>query len=219
MPTLLLRLAGPMQSWGVDSRFDVRQTGDEPTKSGVIGLLSAALGYRRDASLDRLSALKFGVRIDNPGIRMCDYQIVQKKAGDPPYVTYRHYLCDAAFLAGIESDDIHFLNKIEYAIKHPVFQIFLGRRSCPPEGRVFWGIRDGALLDVLKSEQPIACVHNSKIRIISDADTFETFGQTVRDVPISFNPKERIFVRRARKLDYAEFDLSVSEHDPMAELE
>ena len=37
MSTLLLRLAGPMQSWGTDSKFDVRRTGREPSKSGVIG--------------------------------------------------------------------------------------------------------------------------------------------------------------------------------------
>ena len=44
MSTLLLRLAGPMQSWGTDSKFDVRRTGREPSKSGVIGLVAAALG-------------------------------------------------------------------------------------------------------------------------------------------------------------------------------
>ncbi|MDP1760139.1 MAG: CRISPR-associated protein Cas5, partial [Candidatus Woesebacteria bacterium] len=29
MPTLLLRLRGPMQSWGTISRFDQRDTGKE----------------------------------------------------------------------------------------------------------------------------------------------------------------------------------------------
>src|SRR3990172_4719032 len=47
MPTLLLRLVGPMQSWGTTSRFDQRDTGKEPSKSGVIGLLAAALGIDR----------------------------------------------------------------------------------------------------------------------------------------------------------------------------
>lgn len=46
MSTLLLRLAGPMQSWGTDSKFDVRRTGREPSKSGVIGLVAAALASR-----------------------------------------------------------------------------------------------------------------------------------------------------------------------------
>ena len=34
MSTLLMRLAGPMQSWGTQSRFTVRDTGREPSKSG-----------------------------------------------------------------------------------------------------------------------------------------------------------------------------------------
>ena len=48
MSTLLLRLAAPLQSWGIDSKFDIRRTGREPSKSGVIGLICAALGIKRD---------------------------------------------------------------------------------------------------------------------------------------------------------------------------
>ena len=44
MATLLLRLAAPLQAWGADSKFETRKTAREPTKSGVIGLLAAALG-------------------------------------------------------------------------------------------------------------------------------------------------------------------------------
>ncbi len=51
MSVLLLRLAGPLQSWGTQSRFRVRDTGREPSKSGVIGLLCTALGRPRTAPL------------------------------------------------------------------------------------------------------------------------------------------------------------------------
>ena len=44
MATLLLRLAAPLQAWGSDSKFETRKTDREPTKSGVVGLLAAALG-------------------------------------------------------------------------------------------------------------------------------------------------------------------------------
>ena len=44
MKYLLLWLAGPLQSWGADSRFDFRQTLEFPTKSGVYGMLLAASG-------------------------------------------------------------------------------------------------------------------------------------------------------------------------------
>ena len=48
MATMLLRLAAPLQAWGVDSKFEIRKTNREPTKSGVLGLLAAALGLRRE---------------------------------------------------------------------------------------------------------------------------------------------------------------------------
>ena len=67
MHTLLLRLSGPLQSWGVQSRFSIRDTGLEPSKSGVVGLLCAALGRPRSAPVDDLAALQMGVRVDQQG--------------------------------------------------------------------------------------------------------------------------------------------------------
>ena len=65
MNVLLLRLVGPMQSWGVQSRFSVRDTGLEPSKSGVIGLICAALGRARSEPVADLAAFKMGVRVEN----------------------------------------------------------------------------------------------------------------------------------------------------------
>ena len=73
MSVLLLRLAGPMQSWGVQSRFSVRDTGLEPSKSGVVGLLCAAFGRPREAPLTDLTALRLGVRVDREGRMAKDY--------------------------------------------------------------------------------------------------------------------------------------------------
>lgn len=77
-PILLLRLEGPLQSWGSRSRWDVRDTASEPTKSGIIGLLGCALGYPiQDARLEVLdAALRFGVRIEHPGRMLIDYQTI-----------------------------------------------------------------------------------------------------------------------------------------------
>lgn len=78
MPVLLLRLAGPMQSWGVVSRFSHRDTAREPSKSGVIGLLCAALGVPRDddKTVARLAALPMGVRVNREGVMEVDFQTV-----------------------------------------------------------------------------------------------------------------------------------------------
>ena len=98
MSTLLLRLAGPMQSWGVESKFEVRRSGTEPSKSAVIGLIAAAMGRRRDSSLDDLNQLMFGVRVDQPGVIQRDFQMVKNEKTS--YLTYRYYLADAVFLVG-----------------------------------------------------------------------------------------------------------------------
>ena len=74
MAVLLLKLEGPLQSWGSNSRFTKRKTQHEPTKSGVIGLLAAALGRRRGDPIDDLTTLRFGVRIDQPGSYEQDFQ-------------------------------------------------------------------------------------------------------------------------------------------------
>ena len=77
MATLLLRLAAPLQAWGADSKFETRKTNREPTKSGVIGLLAAALGLRRDESegLARPTALRSGVRGEGEGRLVVGYSI------------------------------------------------------------------------------------------------------------------------------------------------
>ena len=147
MATLLLRLAAPLQSWGADSKFEIRKTEREPTKSGVIGLLAAALGLRRDdaAGLQPLCGLRFGVRVDREGALLEDFhpagnptprqvQAARRKGRTPdaPYVTRRYYLADAVFLVGLESEDEALLQNLAWALGHPVYPLFLGRRSCPP---------------------------------------------------------------------------------------
>ncbi|MGW5341956.1 type I-E CRISPR-associated protein Cas5/CasD [Streptomyces sp. NPDC004050] len=77
---LLIRLAGPLQSWGLVSRFTRRDTHSRPTKSAVIGLCAAALGLDRTADLHAedlpLAELRFGVRADQPGVPVRDYHTV-----------------------------------------------------------------------------------------------------------------------------------------------
>ena len=82
MPTLLLRLNAPLQSWGTSSKFDVRDTDYYPSKSGVIGMVAAAMGYDRNVDkeeLEELNGLNFGVRIDNRGTILNDYQVTEIK--------------------------------------------------------------------------------------------------------------------------------------------
>lgn len=150
---LVLRLEGPLQSWGERSRWDVRETADRPTKSGVIGLLGAALGLKRHSPrLVELGAeLKFAVRVDRAGHRMVDFHTVSgalpsadgksKGKEDDPYtlLTPRTYLQDASFLVALEGPR-ELVEECAEALKKPRWPYFLGRKSCPPTVPVLAGI-------------------------------------------------------------------------------
>lgn len=165
MPTLLLRLAGPMQSWGTTSRFDERDSQLEPSKSGVLGLVCAALGRDRTDPVGDLARLKMGVRVDREGLLMRDYQTatgVVSAAGkvdmDRTVISPRYYLADAAFLVGLEGGDRGLLEKIHAALRAPVWSLALGRKSFPP-GQPVWlegAIREETLRDALLAWPRIA---------------------------------------------------------------
>jgi CRISPR system Cascade subunit CasD len=165
MATLLLRLCGPMQSWGTQSRFSERDTDREPSKSAVVGLLCAALGRRRNEPVDDLAALVMGVRVDAEGHIERDYHtaggvdgIARASGGrsENAVLSNRYYLADADFLVGLESDDDTFLQTLEDALRNPAWQIFLGRKSFVPSAPVYLpgagGIREKPLFDTLKDE-------------------------------------------------------------------
>ena len=155
MSCLLLRLAGPLQSWGYRSRFSDRDTGLEPTKSGVIGLLCCALGRDRTESPADLAALRMHVRVDREGTLLRDFHTAgggtfrgsreyfaptsSGGKGKNPVVTERHYLQDASFLVGLEGD-ADLIATIESSLKDPVWPLSLGRRSCPPSEPVLVGV-------------------------------------------------------------------------------
>src|SRR4051812_33948460 len=172
MMTLLIRLAGPMQSWGTQSRFKIRDTGLEPSKSGVIGLLCAALGWPRETDVTTLAELRMGVRVDRQGSHERDFHTVGGShlkgerygvvtaEGSPggTVVSQRYYLADADFLVGLEGDE-GLLRDLDAALATPVWQIFLGRKAFvpsvpirlpdePPRGP---GLRAGPLDEALRS--------------------------------------------------------------------
>lgn len=203
MPTLVLRLAGPLQSWGDSSRFNHRHTRQEPTKSGVLGLLAAAEGRRRSDSIEDLLRLRFGVRADQPGRLVRDFQTeVNGRSGHPRPLTYRYYLADAVFVAAVEGPE-EVITTLREALRHPVFPLFLGRRSCPPVGPLWLGVREHRLEDTLRSEvwqaanwyrrRQGATVH---LDVVRDAADGERGMGSMRDLPLSFAESNRDYAWR-----------------------
>lgn len=206
MSCLVLRLSGPLQSWGVSSRFVRRTTESQPTKSGVLGLLAAAAGRRRTDPIEDLLTLQFGVRIDQPGRLVRDFQTARTLDGAHSMpLSYRFYLADAAFLAVVEGEG-GFIEELEDALRHPVFPLYLGRRSCPPAGPVTLGVRrDTSIAGVLNSEpwrastwwQKTVPSPTATLETIVDAPPGAADTVTVADLPLSFDPQRRLYALRA----------------------
>ena len=211
MKTILLKFAGPLQSWGTSSYFETRHTDFYPSKSGVIGLLAACMGYRRDedAKVQKLNELDFAVRIDQPGRLLKDYHTAEKiKANgevDRTYVTNRYYLEDAVFVVALSHSDKKFINSLEEGLRYPYFQPYMGRRALPLNADFLIEITDESALESLKrcewqaSEWYKKKWHNGKVTldIYSDQDIAESNLKNIRkDRVISFSQKERKFAFR-----------------------
>lgn len=212
MPTLLLRLAGPMQSWGTTSRFDQRDTGKEPSKSGVIGLLAAALGIDREIwndDLKSLAALTMGVRHDRPGVLKRDYQTAQniisadRSKVHETAVTTRDYLSDAVFLVGLEGEDRALLERAHAALQNPVWPLALGRKSYVPSESVWLegGIKDAPLLEALAARPWIASPRRYEAapeRLLVSMESPDGSGALRMDQPLSSFAERRFGARTVR---------------------
>lgn len=141
--TLLLRLAGPMQAWGVQSRFSNRDTLLEPTKSGVVGLVCAAMDIERGdvEQMRQIASLRMGVRVDREGVRQRDYHTAGRDGflradGTREYrnviPSERFFLADAWFIVGLEGEDVSLLQEMDRALGSPRWPLWLGRKSMPP---------------------------------------------------------------------------------------
>lgn len=210
MSVLLLRLAGPLQSWGSAARFARRTTESAPTKSGVIGLLAAAQGRRRDADLSDLAALEFGVRVDQPGTRLRDFHTAHHSDTLKAMpLSERFYLADAVFVAGV-SGEAGLVQRLYEALLEPVFLPYLGRRSCPParpvtiaeplEGELEQTLREARweasgwyrrqhAASFRRRGRPAP--EEARLDLLLESRLGAVPEMTLRDLPMSFDPRHR----------------------------
>lgn len=230
--TLLLRIEGPLQSWGGEGAALRRTTRSEPTFSGVIGLIANALGRRRDEDVSDLGELRFGVRCDHPGHIMRDYQTagagpfprtapefpggIRQADGKIPtdrtkriLPTSREMISDAAFLCGLEGDP-DLLRTVDDALAAPARPLFLGRKANPPSRplRLNDGLHvDVELIEALKG-YPLLDGRRSRVndavRMLITSKPGEPWDQLVRDVPVGNAFVSRRFQTRRLRTFYLE---------------
>lgn len=159
MTALYLRLAAPLQSWA-----STRTTGNfvfterQPTRTGLIGLLAAALGAPRGEWPGWLADVDLAARTDKPGTVADDFQTINPRDEDLRYqkrmyrilsgkrwssktiftpdgqhstsIVRRTYLSDAEFLVRVRAGEHH--DEVFRAVRRPVFSPYLGRRAFAP---------------------------------------------------------------------------------------
>jgi CRISPR system Cascade subunit CasD len=205
-----------MQSWGTTSRFDQRDTGKEPSKSGVIGLLAAALGIDREnwTDLEPLTHLSIGVRHDRPGVPKRDYQTagcaeaytIIKADGVPSkdgVVSHRFYIADAAFLVAFEGDDRALLEKVHAHLQNPAWPLALGRKSYLPSEPIWIenGVQNVPLRDVLARWPWIASPRKWEElpeKLLVSFESKDESGVLKMDQPLSSFAERRFGVRFVR---------------------
>ena len=235
MSILLLRLSGPLQSWGSSSRFTIRTTQREPTKSAVIGLLASAQGRQRGDDIEDLLHLSFGVRIDQPGILVNDMQTEHGANVKAMPLTKRYYLSDAKFLVALGADPA-LLEGLDQALRHPRWPLYLGRRACPPDYPVSLGLVQEDRVDQALRTHPWMAAswykrrhRGCRLEVVCDADCVKGEDNGVvssqADIPLSFGAARRYAVRTVSRYRIPNPDgpspdkqqtKAVPDHDPMS---
>ncbi len=232
MATLLLQCVAPLQSWGIQSQFTYRDTGREPSKSGIVGLLCAALGRPRydTETIARLAALKMGVRVDREGKILRDYHtaglggyyrasggIERKKL----ITSDRYYLSDAAFLVALQGEK-KVLETLHAALANPCWMLFLGRKSCPPSPPVYipanewdWDHKIDKVFEIYpwlgKNEAEYKQL--DRVRLVLDDDNGH---QIHHDHPISFEKGKRQFAPRRVRTTFIDKPPFQNGEDPVS---
>jgi CRISPR system Cascade subunit CasD len=193
-----------MQGWGYMADHAFRNSLPYPTRSGITGLLAAAIGTNRNdpeesaetARLNKLRMTILGLQVGSRGSgrQIRDYHTAQTRnrngvvIGDAT-VTRRDYLVDSKFLVMLDGDD-DFLDELQSALKNPVWFGTLARRSCVPSSPFLLGRFESEALAVAEIETRIGKPVAVRLRI----DEVQIGGTLLRDLPLGFG--ERRFGQR-----------------------
>lgn len=192
MQILLLRLAGPLMSFGTTRVDQMGSIQEFPGLSLLAGLLGNALGYSH-AESDKLESLqaciRYAVRRDRGGARITDYQTVdlgqsflvdtgwttlgvmaERKgaSGETTHIRFRDYWADAVFTVALTlrpGKASLSLDDLAHALAEPERPIFIGRKPCLPTEPILIGKVDASsLLDAL-IRAPFSPRHEDGVRI------------------------------------------------------
>lgn len=218
MKTVVMRLEGPLQSWGIESKGAARGTLDFPSRSGVMGMILAAMGLggSQEEMLERLSPGRMDViSWHRPGRQMkemTDFQTVGtcydgkdpwqslmiprkrdgKASSTAAKIIRRHILQDATFTVLLEVDD-GIADDVATALSYPAWPLFLGRAAYIPSQFIYAGTSDSIKDAEILAEKVMEGY--DKDTIVREEDGCTPGAIVLTDVPLSFGKTRRYCTR------------------------
>jgi len=148
---LALMLDAPLQSWGAATRFEHLTTEPHPTKSGLIGLICAALGLAKGSAeettmLPQLTALHLTtitiplahgtLQYLNDYHAILDTRRADGSLNNDTVITRREYLVEARFGVILEGNRT-ILDRVRTSLLNPRWGVWFGRKNCIPADQIY----------------------------------------------------------------------------------
>lgn len=214
---ILLRMKAPLQSWGGESfSYNYRATVPHPTLSGVLGLVSCAMGKNTKKEPEFLRGLVANISMDvycyDQGSVLRDFQtagvghsdvrkIPTNYSGKPVVVKVRgdiynkEYLQSSDFFVILTVQDEALASKISEGLKSPKWAPSLGRKACIPTAPLYYG--ESVSREDVESIMGSTMKGKSLTFSVIEGST----GESIQDVPVEFN---RTYSSRKVHYSYAD---------------
>ena len=216
MQYLVLYLKGPLQAWGADSRFDLRETMPYPTKSGIYGMLLAASGDSgpQRELLAEMADAPFSVFTFGNGKPDCgklrDFHMVGNgfdksdkwqglmipRKADGGFASSNNgvggvkityrYYLQDKVFAVLLEFPDPLADKFAAALADPVYDLYLGRKCCVPSEIIFQG-KFGSECEAMQKIRTLAQKDDlTPVLRIRELSRREPDALLINDVPVAF---------------------------------
>jgi CRISPR system Cascade subunit CasD len=198
---LVFTLAATIASFGDVAGHERRGSWGWPGRSAILGLLAAAKGIRRDGDFAALDALAVSVAVFEGGQPLRDYHTVQTvpttltrrpqsrpealaRAGKDAntMITLRDYRTGVLFGVAVTGQG---LQALADALRHPVFSLYLGRKSCPLSAPVAPRVVEAASAEAALAQVQVPLWHKGDVaRLLYAEDSATGQTETRHDAPL-----------------------------------
>ena len=219
-------------SWRLMGRKSTKPTGESPTKSAVVGILTSALGGQR-SNRELIAEVASNLRMASyhltplrRGSLLEDYQTVgcrgkmDTEEDDAPFtaiigkngkrerngiITRRYYLTDETFFV-ILSGPSEKIDRYWEAIRYPRYPLFLGTACCLPSERIDVGVFDSEkeAMDVVSNEAKR--VGLKELHCVRDVDDIAEANDVIPDYPHQFGLASGGYGRRPVRSEMLEVE-------------